>query len=185
MTPGPTTPLAIDPTLMTQLISLMKRLSQTIPETGAQVDKALGTVRLSMSGPGAARDIAHQIGTKVPELQRRLDLMLAAQKVALSRSQALWADESQWVSDTPAAGAATADRLATALRTAMKKGTIDAKTLADLQNTRTTRTSPSPSPPSYPPGSSSNCSHPSTAATPPCWAPTRKQSPSSTSSPPP
>ncbi|MER7362411.1 DUF6571 family protein [Nonomuraea wenchangensis] len=133
MTPGPTTPLAIDPTLMTQLISLMKRLSQTIPETGAQVDKALSTVRLSMSGPGAARDIAHQIGTKVPELQRRLDLMLAAQKVALSRSQALWADESQWVSDTPAAGAATAARLATALRTAMKKGTIDAKTLADLQ----------------------------------------------------
>ncbi|MEU6724688.1 DUF6571 family protein [Nonomuraea wenchangensis] len=133
MTPGPTTPLAIDPTLMTQLISLMKRLSQTVPETGAQVDKALSTVRLSMPGPGTARDIAHQIGTKVPELQRRLDLMLAAQKVALSRSQALWADESQWVSDTPAAGAATADRLAAALRTAMKKGTIDAKTLADLQ----------------------------------------------------
>ncbi|MEZ7127636.1 DUF6571 family protein [Nonomuraea sp. AD125B] len=133
MTPGPTTPLAIDPTLMTQLISLMKRLSQTVPETGAQVDKALSTVRLSMPGPGAARDIAHQIGTKVPELQRRLDLMLAAQKVALSRSQALWADESQWVSDTPAAGAATADRLAAALRTAMKKGAIDAKTLADLQ----------------------------------------------------
>ncbi|SEU43241.1 DUF6571 family protein [Nonomuraea wenchangensis] len=133
MTPGPTTPLAIDPTLMTQLISLMKRLSQTVPETGAQVDKALSTVQLSMSGPGTARDIAHQIGTKVPELQRRLDLMLAAQKVALSRSQALWADESQWVSDTPAAGAATAARLAAALRTAMKKGTIDAKTLADLQ----------------------------------------------------
>ncbi|WP_157383439.1 DUF6571 family protein [Nonomuraea coxensis] len=118
---------------MTQLISLMKRLSQTVPETGAQVDKALSTVRLTMPSPGTARDIAYQIGTKVPELQRRLDLMLAAQKVALSRSQALWADESQWVSDTPAAGAATANRLAAALRTAMKKGTIDAKTLADLQ----------------------------------------------------
>ncbi|NJP93670.1 hypothetical protein HCN51_30225 [Nonomuraea sp. FMUSA5-5] len=126
-------PLGIDPALMTQLISLMKRLSTSIPEVGAQVDKALSTVQLSLYGPGTARDIGHQISTKVPDLQRRLDLMLAAEKVTLDTSKSLWADESAWLSDTPAAGAATAKRLADALRTAMKNGTIDPQTLAELQ----------------------------------------------------
>lgn len=132
MSPEPT-PLGIDPALMTQLISLMKRLSTTVPEVGSQVDKALGTVQLTLYGPGMARDIGYQIGTKVPDLQRRLDLMLAAQKVALDTSKSLWADESKWLSDTPAAGAATAKRLADALRGGMKNGTIDKKTLAELQ----------------------------------------------------
>ncbi|MEV1169192.1 DUF6571 family protein [Nonomuraea sp. NPDC049784] len=126
--------IGIEPTLMTQLISTMKRLSQTVPEVGAQVDKALSTLKLSLYGPGTARDIGHRIGTKVPDLQRRLDLMLAAQKVALDTSHNLWADESKWLSATPAEGAATAKRLADALRTGMKHGgTIDDKTLAELQ----------------------------------------------------
>ncbi|MEV4079282.1 DUF6571 family protein [Nonomuraea fuscirosea] len=132
MSPEPT-PLGIDPALMTQLISLMKRLSGTVPEVGAQVDKALNTVQLTLYGPGTARDIGHQIGAKVPDLQRRLDLMLAAQKVALDTSRSLWADESKWLSDTPAAGAATAKRLADALRTGMKNGAIDQATLAELR----------------------------------------------------
>ncbi|MEU8361232.1 DUF6571 family protein [Nonomuraea sp. NPDC048882] len=132
MSPEPT-PLGIDPALMTQLISLMKRLSRTVPEVGAQVDKALNTVQLTLYGPGTARDVGHQIGAKVPDLQRRLDLMLAAQKVALDASRSLWADESKWLSDTPAAGAATAKRLADALRTGMKNGTIDQKTLDELR----------------------------------------------------
>ncbi|WP_433435079.1 DUF6571 family protein [Nonomuraea sp. CA-141351] len=126
--------IGIEPTLMTQLISTMKRLSQTVPEVGAQVDKALSTLKLSLYGPGTARDIGHRIGTKVPDLQRRLDLMLAAQKVALDTSHNLWADESKWLSATPAEGTATAKRLADALRTGMKHGgTIDDKTLAELQ----------------------------------------------------
>jgi hypothetical protein len=132
MSPQPV-PLGIDPALMTQLINLMKRLSTTIPDMGAQVDRSLATVQLQLYGPGTARDIGRQIAGKVPDLQRRLDLMLAAQKVALDTSKALWADESKWLSDTPAAGAATAKRLADALRTGLKKGTIDAKTLAELQ----------------------------------------------------
>ena len=56
-------PLSIDPALMTQLISLMKRLSTTVPEVGAQVRAVdveqrqpprLSAQRLSSRSPTAA-----------------------------------------------------------------------------------------------------------------------------------
>ncbi|WP_302893170.1 DUF6571 family protein [Actinomadura luzonensis] len=134
MSPGPATPLSIDPALMTQLIALMKRLAHTVPDVGVQVDKALSPLHLALHGPGTARDLGHRIAAKVPDLQRRLDLMLAAQKVALNTSRSLWADESKWLSTTPEAGAATAKRLATALRTAIRTGTLDPHLLTELQH---------------------------------------------------
>ncbi|WP_327104921.1 hypothetical protein [Nonomuraea glycinis] len=107
--------IGIDPTLMTQLIGEIKRLQPAWSEVDAQINNALKTIGAGMSGPGLLRDIGFQITERAPGLQRRLDLIIATQKIGLDKGT-VWADESLWVSNSPAGGAAVATSLADQLR---------------------------------------------------------------------
>ncbi|WP_214108320.1 DUF6571 family protein [Acrocarpospora catenulata] len=124
--------VGIDPTLMTQLINQAKRAGTELPSVSQQIDQILATLNLSLTGPGTLRDIGHQIGARVPDLQRRLDLILAAPEVELGGAGILWADDSGWLTATPAAGAAEARLLADRLRVEAGNGKLSAETLADL-----------------------------------------------------
>jgi hypothetical protein len=77
--------IGIDPTLMTQLIGEIKRLQPAWSEVDAQINNALKTIGASMSGPGLLRDIGFQITGRAPDLQRRLDLIIATQKIGLDK----------------------------------------------------------------------------------------------------
>ncbi|WP_052424149.1 hypothetical protein [Nonomuraea candida] len=72
-----------------------------------------------MAGPGSLRDIGFQIAQEVPDLQRRLDLIVATQKIGLDKG-VIWADETLWASYSPASGAAAAKSVADQLRKAGK-----------------------------------------------------------------
>jgi hypothetical protein len=72
-----------------------------------------------MAGPGLLRDIGFQIAQGVPDLQRRLDLIVATQKIGLDKG-VIWADETLWASYSPASGAAAAKSVADQLRKAGK-----------------------------------------------------------------
>ncbi|MFI7425240.1 hypothetical protein [Nonomuraea sp. NPDC049684] len=111
--------IGIDPALMTQLIGEIKRLKQSWPEADAQIGRALGSIGASMTGPGTLADVASQIAQQIPDLQRRLDLIIATQKIALDKG-VVWADETLWASNSPASGAAAAKSVADQLRKAMK-----------------------------------------------------------------
>ncbi|WP_219500149.1 hypothetical protein [Nonomuraea ceibae] len=105
---------------MTQLIGEIKRLERTWPDLDAQIGNALRSIGTAMSGPGLLRDIGFQIAERAPDLQRRLDLIIATQKIGLDKG-IVWADESLWVSHSPAGGAAVAKSLADKLRQAWKQ----------------------------------------------------------------
>ncbi|MFI6927263.1 hypothetical protein ACIBIZ_45535 [Nonomuraea spiralis] len=111
--------IGIDPALMTQLIGEIKRLQQSWPDADAQIGRALGSIGASMTGPGTLADVASQIAQQVPDLQRRLDLIVSTQKIALDKG-VVWADETLWASNSPASGAAAAKSVADQLRKAMK-----------------------------------------------------------------
>ncbi|TMR91645.1 hypothetical protein [Nonomuraea basaltis] len=49
--------VGIDPTLMTQLINGMKRVSGTIPDVGLQVERALTSLDIPLWGPTPLRAI--------------------------------------------------------------------------------------------------------------------------------
>ncbi|MEO3857505.1 DUF6571 family protein [Acrocarpospora sp. B8E8] len=124
--------VGIDPTLMTQLINQAKRVGTELPEVSQQIDQVLATLSLSLTGPGTLRDIGHQINARVPDLQRRLDLILAAPEVKLGSAGILWADDSGWLTATPAAGTAEATLLANRIRVEAGDGKLSAETLANL-----------------------------------------------------
>ncbi|MEV3985636.1 hypothetical protein [Nonomuraea sp. NPDC049758] len=111
--------IGIDPALMTQLIGEIKRLKQSWPDADAQIGRALGSIGASMTGPGTLADVASQIAQQIPDLQRRLDLIVSTQKIALDKG-VVWADETLWASNSPASGAAAAKSVADQLRKAMK-----------------------------------------------------------------
>ncbi|SEK31046.1 hypothetical protein SAMN05660976_00230 [Nonomuraea pusilla] len=139
MSPPPTC-IGIDPTLMTQLINEIKRLQQSWAEVDARINSALQAVGTSMSGPGLLKDIGAQIAERVPDLQRRLDLIIATQKISLDKG-VIWADESLWVSYTPAGGAAAAKTVADELRQARQnfpflQRPLSDKTLDELEKHR-------------------------------------------------
>lgn len=116
MSPHPTR-IGIDPALMNQLINEIRRLKQSWPEIDNQIGSALRAADTSMYGPGMLRDISFQIGERIPDLQRRLDLIIATQKIGLDKG-VVWADESLWVSISPTSGAAAAKQVADELRAA-------------------------------------------------------------------
>lgn len=118
MSPSPNR-VGIDPALMTQLIAEMKRIERSWSEVDVQLYNALRTVGTSLPGPGLLRDIGYQIGQEVPSLQRRLDLIISTQKIGLDKG-VVWADETLWASNSPAAGAAAATTAAEQLRQAQK-----------------------------------------------------------------
>ncbi|NJP96619.1 NDUFAF4 family protein [Nonomuraea sp. FMUSA5-5] len=136
MSPAPNR-IGIDPALMTQLISEIKRLERSWPDADAQIGRALTSIGTSMSGPGTLRDVASQISQHVPDLQRRLDLIVSTQKIGLDKG-VVWADETLWVSNSPASGAAAAKTVADQLRKAVKdvaegRGTLSKETLELLE----------------------------------------------------
>ncbi|MEV0353254.1 DUF6571 family protein [Nonomuraea sp. NPDC050680] len=129
MSPHPTR-IGIDPTLMSQLINEIKRLKQSWPDIDNQIGSALRAAGTSMSGPGMLRDISFQIGERVPDLQRRLDLIIATQKIGLDKG-VVWADESLWVSTSPTSGAAAAKQVADELRAARRNFPFLQRPLSD------------------------------------------------------
>ncbi len=118
MSPPPNQ-VGIDPSLMTQLIGEIKRLQQAWTAADAQLGRALSSIGTSMTGPGLLRDIGFRIAQEVPDLQRRLDLIVAIQKIGLDKG-VIWADETLWASYSPASGAAAAKSVADQLRKAGK-----------------------------------------------------------------
>ncbi|MEV0150371.1 MULTISPECIES: hypothetical protein [unclassified Nonomuraea] len=113
---------------MTQLIGEIKRLESAWAEVDVQISGALRAIGMNMSGPGLLRDVGFQIAQRVPDLQRRLDLIIATQKIGLDKGL-VWADESLWVSHSPAGGTAAAKSIADQLRQAWKERDFSDKTV--------------------------------------------------------
>ncbi|TMR93040.1 hypothetical protein [Nonomuraea basaltis] len=104
---------------MNQLIGEIKRLERSWAEVDTQLSNALRSIDTSMSGPGLLKDLGFQIAQRIPDLQRRLDLIVATQKIGLDKG-VVWADETLWASNSPASGAAAAKSVADQLRRAKK-----------------------------------------------------------------
>ncbi|NUW40212.1 hypothetical protein [Nonomuraea rhodomycinica] len=128
--------VGINPALMTQLINGMKRVSGTIPDVGLQVERALTSLDIPLWGPTPLRAIGHQMSDRIPALQGRLDLILATPDREPGKGGTLWANESDWLSKSPAEGAASARSLAAELREQIKGHALDAKTVADVERHR-------------------------------------------------
>ncbi len=125
--------VGINPTLMTQLINGMKRAGDTLPDVGRQVERALTSLDIPLWGPGPLQTIGRQLSDQIPSLQGRLDLILAEPDRKSGKGGILWANESAWLSKSPAEGAASAKTLATKLRDQIKSHSLDAKTVAELE----------------------------------------------------
>ncbi|GAA3540332.1 hypothetical protein GCM10022419_020540 [Nonomuraea rosea] len=125
--------VGINPTLMTQLINGMKRVSGTIPGIGRQVERALTALDIPVWGPTPIHAIARQMSDQIPALQGRLDLILAEPDRKSGKGDILWASESNWLSKSPAEGAATARQLASQLRDQIGSHSLDAETVAELE----------------------------------------------------
>ncbi|WP_433517656.1 hypothetical protein ACQP2T_20205 [Nonomuraea sp. CA-143628] len=125
--------VGINPTLMTQLINGMKRVSTTIPDVGLQVERALTSLNIPLWGPTPLPAIGRQMSDQIPSLQGRLDLILAEPDRKSGKGGILWANESDWLSKSPAEGAASAKTLATKLRDQVESHSLDAKTVAELE----------------------------------------------------
>ncbi|MFI6923082.1 hypothetical protein ACIBIZ_24275 [Nonomuraea spiralis] len=129
MTPS----VGIDPALMTQLINGMKRASHTLPDVGRQVEQTLTTLGVPLWGPGHLSSIGRQMNDRIPSLQGRLDLILATPDRRSGTGGVLWADESGWLSKSPAEGMASATTLAAEIRTKITSHSLDAQTVAELE----------------------------------------------------
>ncbi|TYB68852.1 hypothetical protein FXF51_10105 [Nonomuraea sp. PA05] len=125
--------VGIDPALMTRLINGLRRVSGLIPELDLQVERALTSLGVRVWGPSALPAIAREMSARVPALQGRLDLILAEPDRRSGADGLLWADESDWLSKSPAEGAATAGRLARLLRAKISDHTLDAETVAQIE----------------------------------------------------
>ncbi|RSN10365.1 hypothetical protein DMB42_15685 [Nonomuraea sp. WAC 01424] len=133
MTPS----VGIDPALMTQLINGMKRASHTLPDVGRQVEQTLTTLGVPLWGPGHLSSIGRQMNDRIPSLQGRLDLILATpDRRSGTGGGVLWADESGWLSKSPAEGMASATTLAAEIRTKITSRSLDAQTVAELERHR-------------------------------------------------
>ncbi|MET7463295.1 hypothetical protein [Nonomuraea sp. NPDC005501] len=125
--------VGINPALMTQLINGMKRVSGTIPDVGLQVERALTSLDIPLWGPTPLGSIGRQMSEQIPALQGRLDLILATPDRESGKGGTLWANESDWLSKSPAEGAASAKAVAAELREQLEGHTLDAKTVAELE----------------------------------------------------
>ncbi|MEU5864146.1 hypothetical protein ABZ815_23435 [Nonomuraea sp. NPDC047529] len=125
--------MGIDPALMTQLINGMKRASHTLPDIGLQVERTLTDLGISLWGPAHLSSIGRQLNDRVPTLQGRLDLILATPDRRLGERGLLWADESPWLSKSPAEGTTAATALAARLRTKIASHSLDAESVAELE----------------------------------------------------
>ncbi|MBF8191194.1 hypothetical protein ITP53_36895 [Nonomuraea sp. K274] len=125
--------VGINPTLMTQLINGMKRVSSTLPDVGLQVERALTALNIQLWGPTQVHAIGRQMSDQIPVLQGRLDLILAEPDRKSGKGGILWANESDWLSKSPAEGAATAKAMATKLREQIKSHSLDAKMVAEIE----------------------------------------------------
>ncbi|GAA1681540.1 hypothetical protein GCM10009733_092800 [Nonomuraea maheshkhaliensis] len=125
--------IGIDPALMTQLINGMTRVSSTLPELGYQLERTLTSLGLQLWGPSPIQVIARQLHDQIPTLQGRLDLILATPDQKPDTGGALWANDSAWLSASPAEGAASAELLATRLRERIGAHSLDAETVALLE----------------------------------------------------
>lgn len=70
---------------------------------------------------------------QIPALQGRLDLILAEPDRKSGKGGILWANESAWLSKSPAEGAASAKALATKLRDQIESHSLDAKIVAEIE----------------------------------------------------
>lgn len=116
--------VGINPTLMTQLINGMKRASTTIPDVGLQVERALTSLDVPLWGPAPLRAIGRQLSEQIPSLQGRLDLILATPDGKPGKGGLLWANDSDWLSKSPAEGAVAAKTPATKLREQIKSHSL-------------------------------------------------------------
>ncbi|MEV4391226.1 DUF6571 family protein [Nonomuraea sp. NPDC049607] len=124
--------MGINPELMTKLIAMLKRTGPEFRESSRQVESALGRLGVELWASPALRLVADQMSAKPPDLQGRLDLILATPDVGLDREGMMWADGADWQSST-AEGAAAAQTLAARIRAQAKAGNLDAKTVAELE----------------------------------------------------
>ncbi|MFC4009915.1 DUF6571 family protein [Nonomuraea purpurea] len=118
---------------MTQLINGMKRASDTIPDVGLQVERALTALGIRLWGPTQAHTIGRQLSDQIPALQGRLDLILATPDSTFGKGGILWANESDWLSKSPAEGAAAAKLLATKLRDQIESHALTADMVAEIE----------------------------------------------------
>ncbi|PRX70387.1 hypothetical protein B0I32_101475 [Nonomuraea fuscirosea] len=125
--------VGIDPALMTRLIDGMKRVSGMIPDVDRQVERALTSLGIHLWGPSPLRDIGRQMSDLIPSLQGRLDLILAEPDRTSGTGGTLWADESPWLSSSPAEGAASAKTLATQLRDQVASHSLDPHLVAEIE----------------------------------------------------
>ena len=112
--------IGIDPTLMTQLIGEIKRLQPAWSEVDAQINNALRTIGAGMSGPGLLGTSAFRSPSEPPACSAAWTSIIATQKIGLDKGT-VWADESLWVSNSPAGGAAVATSIADQLRQAWRQ----------------------------------------------------------------
>ncbi|MEU8357871.1 hypothetical protein AB0C27_17800 [Nonomuraea sp. NPDC048882] len=125
--------VGIDPALMTRLIDGMKRVSGMIPDVDLQVERALTSLGVPLWGPSPLRDISRQMSDLIPSLQGRLDLILAEPDRTPGAGGTLWANESNWLSSSPAEGAATAKTMATKLREQVTSHSLDPHLVAEIE----------------------------------------------------
>ncbi|MEV5889288.1 hypothetical protein [Nonomuraea fuscirosea] len=125
--------VGIDPALMTRLIDGMKRVSGMIPDVDLQVERTLTSLGIHLWGPSPLRDIGRQMSDRIPSLQGRLDLILAEPDRTSGAGGTLWADESHWLSSSPAEGAASAKTLATQLRDQVASHFLDPHLVAEIE----------------------------------------------------
>ncbi|TMR15460.1 hypothetical protein ETD86_27160 [Nonomuraea turkmeniaca] len=124
--------MGINPELMTKVIAMLKRTGPEFRESSRQVEAALSRLGVELWTSPALRRVAEQMSTRHPDLQGRLDLILATPDAARDRDGIMWADGSDWQSSTTT-GAAAAKAMAAKVRAQAKSGTYDPKTIAELE----------------------------------------------------
>ncbi|MEV4019898.1 DUF6571 family protein [Nonomuraea angiospora] len=117
---------------MTKVIAMLKRTGPEFRESSRQVESALGRLGVEFWTSPALRRVADQMSEKPPDLQGRLDLILATPDAELSRDGIIWADAADWQSSTTE-GAALAQAVAAKVRAQAESGTFDAQTIAALE----------------------------------------------------
>ncbi|MEV4805160.1 hypothetical protein AB0K18_34610 [Nonomuraea sp. NPDC049421] len=125
--------VGIDPALMTRLINAMRRTARTLPEVAVRIERDLTALGLHVWGPSHLHTVARRLTDELPALQGRLDLILATPDRTLGKDGLLWADESAWLSKSPAEGTTNAQLLTTRLRTELTAHALTPETVAALE----------------------------------------------------
>ncbi|MEV4364417.1 DUF6571 family protein [Nonomuraea sp. NPDC049625] len=124
--------VGINPELMTKVIAMLKRTGPEFRESSRQVESALGRLGVEFWTSPALRRVADQMSAKPPDLQGRLDLILATPDAELERDGIIWADGADWQSSTTE-GTAAAQAVAAKVRAQAKSGTFNTQTIAELE----------------------------------------------------